>query len=176
MRSIGWNIWKGFACFSSSARLGTLAFSQESTAIPQVTSAENQRGGRERTGVQLLNKQSTPTMRKHFRDNWAVGSCGSYRDHITGQTRSQAIFWPKPCQNQRWCSAAVTFDPSVSGCLRREFPCYTVIDKEVMIHTCRGSPGSSLCRAHTIKTESFLGLGLGLSPAQSFAAGLHVSL
>lgn len=56
MSAIGWNIWKGFACFSSSARLGTLARSQESTAIPQVTLAENQRGGREGCMcTQLLN-------------------------------------------------------------------------------------------------------------------------
>lgn len=55
MRAIGRNIWKGFACFSSSARLGTLAYCQESTAIPRVTSAENQRGGREGNGMQLLN-------------------------------------------------------------------------------------------------------------------------
>lgn len=55
MRAIGWNMWKVLACFSSFAWLGSLAFSQESAATAQVTSAENQRGGRELKGMNLFN-------------------------------------------------------------------------------------------------------------------------
>lgn len=74
MRAIGWNIWKGFACFSSFAWLGSLAFSQESTATAQVASAKNQRGGRAEKRARnysmepLMPNESTPAMRKQITD------------------------------------------------------------------------------------------------------------
>lgn len=91
MRAIGWNIWKGFACFSSSARLGTLACSQESTQqYPKSHQLRIKEVGRSawacNYSVELfvlleLFNESTPTMRKYIKDNGAAGYPGSNRDH-----------------------------------------------------------------------------------------------
>lgn len=71
MRAAGQDIWKGFACFSSFGRLGSLASSQERAASAQVTSSENQRNGKELKGTDhsvelLMLNESTPVVRKHL--------------------------------------------------------------------------------------------------------------
>lgn len=72
MRAIGWNIWKGFNCFSSSAWLGSLVCIQKSTAIPTSHQLRIKEvwGGALTTcnySIELLMfNESTPTMRKHI--------------------------------------------------------------------------------------------------------------